>query len=432
MEAKNFLFVSISALIGDIAWSVVKEGHNVKYYIETESEKEIADGFVEKVDNWKDHIDWADIIVFDDVSGHGTEAEALRKSGKKVIGGTAYTDKLEDDRSFGQEEMKKHKVPIIAYKEFHYFDDGIEYVKNNPGKYVIKPSGEAQNIKRLLFVGQEDDGSDVIRVLTAYRNTWSEHVKVFQLQKRVEHGVEVAVGAFFNGDHFVYPINMNFEHKKLFPGDLGVSTGEMGTSTFWSGPNKIFNATLKKFEDTLRKENFRGYIDINCIVNNSGIYPLEFTSRFGYPTISIQQDSMITPIGEFLYNLACGFGDNFKVKKGFHVGVRIVVPPFPYKDEKTFESFSKDAAIIFKKPLQKEGVHIEDVKVVNDEWLITGQTGVALIVVGSGTTMIQAQQQLKKRISNIMIPNMYYRTDIGDRWFEDSDKLHSWGFLRET
>jgi phosphoribosylamine---glycine ligase len=30
-------------------------------------------------------------------------------------------------------------------------------------------------------------------------------------------GVEVAVGAFFNGKNFVYPIHINFEHKKLFP-----------------------------------------------------------------------------------------------------------------------------------------------------------------------------------------------------------------------
>ena len=29
-----------------------------------------------------------------------------------------------------------------------------------------------------------------------------------------------------------------------------------------------------------------------------------------------------------------------------------------------------------------------------------------------------------------MIPNMYYRTDIGDRWLEDSDRLHTWGYLR--
>jgi len=26
---------------------------------------------------------------------------------------------------------------------------------------------------------------------------------------------------------------------------------------------------------------------------------------------------------------------------------------------------------------------------------------------------------------------MYYRTDIGDRWVEDSDRLHNWGYLRQ-
>jgi phosphoribosylamine--glycine ligase len=27
---------------------------------------------------------------------------------------------------------------------------------------------------------------------------------------------------------------------------------------------------------------------------------------------------------------------------------------------------------------------------------------------------------------------MYYRKDIGDRWFEDHDRLHTWGYLRES
>jgi phosphoribosylamine--glycine ligase len=428
MTTKNFLFVSIDGLISDIAWQIAKEGHNVKYFIESNEYKDVADGFVIKTYDWEREVDWADVIVFDDVLGQGTKAEYLREKGKSVIGGTPFTDRLEDNRAFGQEELKNHDVPIINYGDFTSLDDAICFVKENPDKYVIKPSGQAQNIKGLLFVGEEDDGRDVIQVLSDYKKAWAKQIPSVQLQKRVT-GVEVAVGAFFNGEEFVHPININFEHKKLFPGNLGPSTGEMGTLMFWSGPNKIFNSTLKRFEKKLAKERYVGYIDINCIVNSSGIYPLEWTSRFGYPTISIQQEGMITPIGEFLYKLASGEKPKLKVKSGFQIGVRIVVPPFPFKDNETFEVKSKGSVIFFKKSI--DGVHIEDVRRVNGEWFVAGNSGVVLIICGIGPTVKQAQNQVYNRIKNINIPNMYYRKDIGDIWFEDSDKLHSWGYLRE-
>ena len=428
MEKKKFLFNSLSGLIGDIAWQVSKEGHEVRYYIKEQKEADIADGFVAKSDNLEKDTEWADIVIFDDTLGQGEKAQELRAKGKKVVGGTAYSDRLEDDRSFGQEELKKAGVNIIPYKEFDSFDDAIEHVAQNPGRYVIKPSGEAQNVKRRLFVGEEDDGQDVIRMLEAYKRAFSDEIKVFQLQRRVT-GVEVAVGAFFNGKQFVHPINVNFEHKKLFPGNLGPPTGEMGTSMFWSMPNQLFNQTLQKMETRLSEEGYVGYIDVNCIVNGNGIYPLEFTSRFGYPTISIHQAGMLTPIGQFFWDLASGNDPKLRVKSGFQIGVRIVVPPFPFDDKDTFESFSKNAAIVFKKPPADE-FHIEDVKQVNGQWVVAGTSGVILIVVGFGQTMKQAQAQVYSRIKNVLIPNMYYRTDIGDRWDEDSDRLHSWGILR--
>ena len=402
----------------------------MRYHIDNRQEADIGDGFVPKVDDWESHVDWADIIIFDDVLGQGDKAARLRARGKFVIGGTPYTDRLEDDRSFGQDELKKAGVNILNYHEFDDFDAAIAHVKANPRKYVIKPSGEAQNIKRLLFVGMEDDGSDVARVLEAYKHVWSDTIKIFQLQHRVT-GVEVAVGAFFNGEKFLEPININFEHKKLFPGNIGPATGEMGTSMFWTKPNRLFNQTLKKMEARLSEEGYVGYIDINCIVNGQGIYPLEFTARFGYPTIQIQTDGLAMSVGDFFFNMASGAEADIKVKKGFQVGVRLVVPPYPFRDKQTFDSYSKDATIVFKKP-NLDGVHIEDVKQVNNEWLVTGSAGVALVVAGTGATMREARAQAYRRIDNILIPNMYYRTDIGERWFEDSDKLHTWGYLREN
>jgi phosphoribosylamine--glycine ligase len=424
----KFLFVSYDALIGDLAWQVIKEGHEVKYSIKNPIDHDVGAGFIPMVDDWRAEVDWADVVIFDDVLGMGTEAKKLRDTGKPVVGGTPYTDMLEDDRSFGQEELKKHGISIIPYKHFESFDEALTFVRENPSRYVIKPSGEAQNLKGLLFIGEEEDGSDVIQVLEDYQQAWSEKIPSFQLQRRVE-GVEVAVGAFFNGKEFAYPININFEHKKLFPGDLGPSTGEMGTAMFWSGPNRIFNQTLKKLEPRLAKENYVGYIDLNCIVAGNHIYPLEFTARFGYPTIFIQQEGILTPISEFLYGLATGTRKSFKTRTGFQVGVRVVVPPFPFNDPETFAVKSKDTIIHFRKG--KEGVHFEDVKLVNQEWVITGNSGVILVVVGTGATMKQAQKQAYARIKNLIIPHMYYRVDIGNRWFEDSDKLHSWGYLRE-
>src|SRR3989344_2423731 len=429
MEPKKFLFVSIDALISDIAWQVLKEGNKVKYFIEDKEEKEIGDGFVPKTEKWEEEVDWADVIVFDDVLGQGKKAQKLRQEGKLVIGGTPYTDKLEDDRAFGQQELKNAGVSTIPHENFNSFDAAIGFVQQNPGRYVIKPSGEAQNTKQFLFVGEDEEGKDVLQVLDDYKRVWSNKIKEFQLQKRIV-GVEVAVGAFFNGKEFVYPINVNFEHKRLFPGDIGPQTGEMGTSCFWSEPNNIFNNTLKKMEPKLKEEGYVGYIDINCIVNNYGIFPLEFTSRFGYPTISIQQEGILMPISEFLYRIASGNLNKFKTRSGFQIGVRIVVPPFPFRDMETFNNQSKDAVIIFKKP-NKDGIHIEDVKLVDKEWVVTGTSGVVLIVVGTGPTMKQAQKQIYNRIDNIIIPNMYYRKDVGDRWYEDSDKLHNWGYLRE-
>ena len=422
----KFLFVTHEALCVDLAWQVKKEGYDVKFFTQNKPDRDVGDGFIEKVDNWIDHQKWADVIVFDD-TGFGETADKLRKEGKLVVGGSAYTDKLEDDRDFGQEELKKAGINILPNWNFTNFDDAIKFIKENPGRYVLKPSGAAQNEKELLFVGREEDSKDVIQILELYKKNWAKKIKSFQLQRHAT-GVEVAVGAFFDGKEFIMPVCVNFEHKKLFPGEIGPSTGEMGTSCYWSTASQIFKSTLEKMQPALAKSGYVGYIDINCIVNARGIYPLEFTSRFGYPTISLQMEGIQSPMGEFLNMIAKGEKYELKVKKGFQICVVIAVPPFPFLDPVAFKKYSEDATIIFQKP-NYDGVHIGDVKFVEDDYRLAGISGYALIITGSGNTMEEARKQTYQRVKNIIVPNMFYRTDIGERWVEDSDKLQTWGYL---
>ena len=422
----NLLFVSTFGQTADLAWQCVKEGAQARMWIQSRAEREIGDGFVEKVDDWKASLDWADVVVFDD-TGFGAACERLRADGKPVVGGTAYTDRLELDRDFGQAEMKAAGIPVLPSWDFGSFDDAIRFVRETPGRYVVKPNGKAQNEKVLSYVGQEDDGKDVVAVLETYRRGWGTKVRGFQVQAFAS-GVEVAVGAFFDGRDFLQPTCVNFEHKKLFDGEIGPSTGEMGTSMFWANEGPLFRAALAPLRERLAATRYVGYFDVNCIANHRGIVPLEVTSRFGCPTYNIQMDGVLSKWSELLPAIAKGEPFALRAKRGFQVGVVVAVPPYPFEDPAAFRRYSEDAVVMWRRPLP-EGVHPADVRLVDGDWRLTGSSGYALVVTGTGSTMEDARREAYNRVKAVVIPNMFYRTDIGARWARDGDLLQSWGLL---
>lgn len=422
----KFLFVTNESLSADLAWQLNKEGHEVKMYCHSQGEKDVGLGFFEKVEEWEPFKDWADVIIFDDI-GFGNKADALRNEGKAVVGGSPYTDKLELDREFGQSELSAVGVDVLPSWNFTSFDDAIELVRRNPDRYVLKPSGKAQGEKELLFIGQEADGKDILQVLEHYKVNWSKKIKEFQMQKFAE-GVEIAVGTFFNGKDFVMPICVNFEHKRLFPEELGPSTGEMGTLIYWAKNSPIFERTLLKMKEKLVASRYAGYIDINCIVNSKGIWPLEWTSRFGFPTISIQMEGVTSDWGQFLSDIAHGNEAQLKTKKGYQIGVVVAIPPWPFEDEKAFRRYSEGATILFRRQ-GLDGIHIGEIKLEEGDWHIAGNSGYALVVTGSGATVTDAVEEAYRNVKNVMIPSMFYRSDIGHRWTHDSDMLISWGYI---
>jgi phosphoribosylamine--glycine ligase len=422
----RFLFVSTFGGTADLAWQLQKEGAEAKMWIQGKTEREVGDGFVPKVDAWKPHVDWADVVVFDD-NGFGTVCEELRRAGKAVWGGTEYTDRLELDRDFGQAEMALAGMNVLPSWDFDSFDAAIDFVKANPDRYVVKPNGKAQNEKILSFVGQDEDGKDISSMLTFYKRGWGSKIKAFQLQKYAS-GVEVAVGAFFGGTEFALPACINFEHKRLFDGEVGPSTGEMGTTMFWAGDNPLVRETIGRFRDRLAAVGYVGYFDINCIASHRGIVPLEVTTRFGYPTINIQMDGVLSPWRELLSDLAHGRPHALRTRRGFQVGVVVAVPPWPFEDEKAFRRFSEDAIVLWRRDMP-EGIHPCEVKIVDGDWRLTGVSGYSLVVTGGGSTMLDARREAYNRVRNLMIPNMFYRSDIGERWTRDGDLLQSWGLL---
>ena len=135
---KRFLFVSNEALSGALAWQVKREGHEVRMFIKDPECAEVFDGFFDKSVDLVGDIETADVIVIDD-TGFGVMAERLRKQGKLVVGGTSYTDRLEEDRDFGQRELIRLGIPTLKSRSFSRYDEGLQLIKDYPGRYVFKP-----------------------------------------------------------------------------------------------------------------------------------------------------------------------------------------------------------------------------------------------------------------------------------------------------
>ena len=436
-QKKNFLFVTWKNDAGQLAGQVAKEGHNVKIYIDYKSCKDCWDGMVEKVPTaidkarpWQKWTDWADIIVFDEI-GFGKHAAALRASGKKVVGGTPYTDKLEWEREFGQSEMERVGMRILPHWEFTDFAKALRFIVRRPQRYVFKPSGVVASANHnLLLVGEAGDGKDIFEILRANRQKWRHKIKRFMLQ-RYASGIEVAVGAFFNGKKFLSPVCVNQEYKRLFPGDIGPLTNDMGAMVYWDKPNALYRETLQKMEADLAKAGYTGYFDINCIVEAGNIYPLEFTARFGYPTIDAQLAGFNMPAGEFLRQLASGKDFAINVKPGVQVGVSVVLPPF-ISAGKNGDNIYRDMPILVRNPKLKWdelNLFFKDAKVSDGHLRVAGEARFVCVAGGSGTTVEKARRAAYSRIKQIQTPNMFYRSDIGAKWEKDGAVLRKWKLI---
>lgn len=421
----KFLFISVDdGCVHNLAAKIKNEGHEVLYHILEKSCRDIGEGIIESVDNWEDYKDWADVIILVDVNMNKIRNKLCQQK-KLVIGGTAYADKLEIDRYFSIQEMKKAGLtPPPSYK-FSNFKKAITFIKRNPKRYVVKIGGILPLYdKTLCYIGREKNGLDVVAILEQYKKNWSERIDYFLLQEFIS-GIEVAMGAFFNGKKFITPFLINFEHKKMFNNDLGPTTGEMGTVGLWAEKNKLYNETLAKM--LYRIQGFKGYFDMNCIVNETGVYPLDITPRFGYPTIDLQMEGIHSNWGEFLYALAKGESYSLKTRTGIQIAVVIAVPPYPFDNEKLAKQFSRGLPIIVTKSDLK--IYPYDVKMIKEQWIITGTSGYVLVVTGSGPTVKKARYDAYHQIKYIFIPNMFYRTDIGQRCARNIRLLKKWNYI---
>jgi phosphoribosylamine--glycine ligase len=303
-------------------------------------------------------------------------------------------------------------------REFTDFDEAIDFVQRTPGRYVFKLNGSEWSSTR-SYVGVMEKGDDMVAVLRATQHNWSAgETPSFVLMDHIT-GVEVGVGAFFDGETFLSPSNLDWEHKRFFPGDVGELTGEMGTVVTYRGAERMFEQTLARVAPLLRDSGYRGYINLNTIVNDEGIWPLEFTCRFGYPGFPILDSLHRCGWDHIFRSLIRRDGNRFPTHDGYSVGVVITVPPFPYWYG--YDSLGKGTPISFSEDLDEadcRSLHYGEVDMRDGQLVTAGMIGYIMVVTGLGDSIEMARETAYNRVQKVVIPNSRFRNDIGVRLIE--------------
>jgi phosphoribosylamine--glycine ligase len=432
----KILLIDASSSFLDFALRCEAEGHEVRVFmgpLKDGSRSTIGQGLLNIVKDWRPSMPWADLILTSDNVKYIRELDVWRNRGFPIFGPNAEGTEWELERGTGQGIFEDHGIACIPSVVFGNYDEALAHIaKDLTKRYVSKPTGDAD--KALSYVSK--DCRDMAFMLEYWKRTQKKKVP-FLFQEFVP-GIEMAVGGWMGRDGFLSYFLENFEFKKLMPGDYGVNTGEMGTAMkYVKAENSLLvQRVLLPLEAALIRIGYTGYVDVAVIIDKKGNpWPLEFTSRPGWPLFQIQQ-SLHQESAIWMYNALSGV-DTFEPYEDVAVGVVVAIPDFPYGhlkadavsgfpvwgiNEKNRYNFHPAEMKLGSAP------EIENGKLVEKPCLVSAGNYV-FIVTGNGPGVKRAAAAAYEHLDDFVIPNSpIVRNDIGQRLEKQLPELQAMGY----
>lgn len=410
-------------------------GHAVRWFLpKTPRTEFVGKGMVHIVDDWRPWMRWADLVILSDNVRYLREMDAWRtREGIRIIGATEKAAAWELDRNLGQQVFEKAGIETAPCREFKSYDDAIAYVTKNGLRYACKPSGDEPD-KSLSYCAKSPE--DMVYMLQKWKKA-KRHKGRFILQDFIP-GIEMAVGGFFGPGGFNEGWWENWEEKALMAGGTGPSTGEQGTTVRVVKKSRLADKVLRPLEDALAEVGYCGYVDVNCIVDEKGQpWPLEFTMRFGWPTINIQLELLEADPFQWLADLSDGRDLRHLRLNEIAVGVVVAIPDYPARTipiEKAVgvpvygltQSLHRHVHPCMM--MWGEGPQELNGKIVQTPMPLTAGDYV-LVATGTGKSVREAQSRAYSVTKKLKIPSSpFWRPDIGVRLKKQLPDLQAKGY----
>lgn len=341
----------------------------------------------------------------------------LTEKNINVFGPTKKAARIESEKSYAKELMKKYSIPTAQFKIFSNdeYQECLNYLETISSPYVIKANGLAAG-KGVLILNELTEAQNVINNIFINKIFGESGDKV--VIEEYLNGIEASVFAITDGEDFVC-LPAAQDHKRIGDNDSGKNTGGMGA---YSPTPFITNELLEEIKTTiiiptlnaLKKEGnpFVGCLYCGLMFTKQEPKVIEFNCRFGDPETQAVMPILEGDFLKLLYSCAKGKIDKDAVRWNGEAAVCVVLASKGYP-----EHYEKGFEIKGLEKLNEKDIFVfhAGTKRLNDKIITNGGRVLGITAIAENNNLKEAIEKVYEKIKVIEFDNIYYRKDIGKK-----------------
>jgi phosphoribosylamine--glycine ligase len=327
-----------------------------------------------------------------------------------VIGPSSDGAMLEGSKSFAKKFMSEFNIPTASYLEVtkDNLEEGINYLSNNVGPYVLKADGLAAG-KGVLIIDDTQEAINSLKVMLAGQFGQASATVVIE---QFLDGIEFSVFALTDGkDYVILPVAKDY--KRIGEGDTGLNTGGMGAV---SPPPFVTDKLMQKVENRIVKPtiegiskrgfDYVGFVFIGLIKVNNEPYVIEYNCRMGDPETEVVFPRIQSDVVDLMEAASRGTLEQVQIDINPLTAAAIMLVSGGYPEAYQKEKFVTNIPTTYNSIIFHAGTKMEDEKIMTNG-------GRVLAITSFGEDHKVALDSAKKIAEEIQFEGKYYRKDIG-------------------
>lgn len=344
-------------------------------------------------------------------------ADVLTTGRIKVFGPKKSAARIEGEKSFTKDLMKKFGIPTAAFEVFTKAEQkkALEYLQSSNYPIVIKADGIAAG-KGVIIAETFEEAKSAVELCFVDSAFGSAGDKI--VIEEFMTGQEASVFAVTDGKDFVL-LPAAQDHKRIWDDDKGKNTGGMGCyaptpfvdeAMLNDVAKNIIQPTIAALNET--GNNYIGCLYCGLMLTSEGPKVVEYNCRFGDPETQVVLPLLNGDVLDLFYSAASGKINKDAVSYNGGASVCVVAASKGYPD-----SYEKGKVITGIENAESEEVIVyhagtkeEDGKILTNGGRVLGVTSIL-----ETNDLRKAKETAYNALAKINFEGMQFRKDISDK-----------------